>query len=273
MARGVRTRRQGTPPPRAGRSSPAVPHLARPSQAHAGDRRAHRHDARHGRRRRAAFRARGAAQGRGRGRARLLYQPRVAQGTGGARPPRRRAALLVGAARVAGPLRRTRRARQRRGSRRLFRDPRPRQPARRLGLLPEQPARLARGPHRPARRGHREVRGDAGAAPAALVWPAGEAAFGGVLEEPSRPAARARAVHAGEAGRALGGAAAQPVNARLRQKSGIWPGGAAAGSSGSFARSTGTSKTAVTGAWSLVPNSRWLSVETAFSASSAPAST
>src|SRR5207245_153435 len=84
------------------------------------------------------------------------------------------------------------------------------------------------------------LRGDAGAAAARLVRAALEAAHGGVLEEPRRSAARTRAVHAGEAGRALVGAAAQPVIERTGlpaggQSSGICPAGAGGGgSSGIF---------------------------------------
>src|SRR5216684_1628025 len=84
----------------------------------------------------------------------------------------------------------------------------------------EAPARLARRAGGEARRGHREVRGDARPAAAALVRPAGEAAVDRVLEEPSEPPARAGAVHAREAGRALVGAAAQSVTRRAVRRAG-----------------------------------------------------
>src|SRR3954471_12587988 len=201
LAREVHIRR-GTSTTGTRRSDGAIPRVLRGGEAHAADSGTDRNDPLHRRRRRAAVVARRAAQERRRGGARLLHEPRIAQGSRGARPSCR-AALLVVSARGAGAVRRTGAAGHRRGGRRVLRHQAPRQSARGLGFRAEPSARLARGARGAARRADRALRGDAGAAPAALVGASGAPGGRRVLEKTRQPAPRAASVHAREARRAV----------------------------------------------------------------------
>ena len=112
----------------------------------------------HRRRRRHARRAHGPAQGLRRARVPLLHQRGLGQGRPARGEPARRPGLLLARARPPGPGPRPGRAARRERVRRVLREPRPREPDRRLGEPAEPPARRPRGARRRGRRGRGAVR-------------------------------------------------------------------------------------------------------------------